>query len=274
MAATPPTLETALNLAGFTIGREIQPAHTITLSTGDLAVDQIAGATLQWQHGGSPVLGDDLYLSMIPIFDEAYRPRLLSLILDRYRDRRIAADTPDQWSTWLLDWANLNMPFFNDRYRSTAVELPLDTDAATLARVREELETRESEAMRDEAGTSSMETGDKAREVLSDFPQSQLSGSTDYATNATDRVGEQLADGETTTLETQTDSAERTTTGDELETRSGRSGRSVAELLMEQRTALLNVDAEVLSSMSELFLGVLDRDEYDPPYPAHYAVWP
>lgn len=85
--------------------------------------------------------------------------------------------------------------------------------------------------------TVDVTTTDKARDASSDFPQEQLSGALDYASFATDRAATNV--------------------------RAGRE-RSIASLLEEQRQTFLNVDAELLDLMDDLFLQVWDRPEFDP----------
>jgi len=258
MTAMPPTLEEALNFQGYLIKREIIPEKEITISTGKISTPSMAAAKLQYQFNDIPELGDDLYISNIPVFDESYREILTSKILDRFRDRRICADTQDQWSMWLIEWANEKMPYFNLRYMSAAVDLPLDTESSTRTASRDQETT----------GSTSRDAtqNDRSRAVNSDFPQAILSGSTDYASDATDINAETIGVEET--------SNEESITGTENEVRTGRSGISIAELLKKQRETFLNVDEEVLNSMSILFLPLLNQDEYDDnSRPDWYAVY-
>lgn len=210
-------LEDALRFNGYTIGQADVAASSITVPTGVIEVPAMRLSSLTWQRGTdpAPVPSDSFYLEALPIFDDAYRPVILSHILDRYSTRRIGYDTPDQFGLAVRRWANLNLgpqSELNRRYLSTAVVLPLDTQDAT--------------------------TADKARDATSDFPQTQLSGNTDYSSYATDRVGDTRY--------------------------TGRLGVSVAELLEKQRAAFLNVDVELLDVMDSLFLQVWDRSEFDP----------
>lgn len=218
MTALPITLEDALRYQGFTIDVAEAAAVDITVETGVIHVPAMALSSLTWRRDDpvEPLLGDDLYLSNLPVFDTVYLPVLLSHILDRYRTRRLGYNTPGEWMLAFRRWGNLNMPIFNKLYVSTAVALPLD-------------DRNETDAT--EATTHGLDVG-------SDFPQSLISGSTDYATAATDR---RSADNATTT-------------------RTGRS-QSVMRLLAEQREAFLNVDAEVVAGLESLFLTVMDRGE-------------
>lgn len=221
MTALPMTLESALRRQGFTIDSVEAGQLTITTDLGTIVVPPEVRSVLTWRLDGTPELGDDLYLGRLPMFAEEYRPVLLSSILDQYRTRRLAYNTPGEFRLAVRRWGNLNMPLFNQRYASTAVAMPLDDLAVT----------------------------DHTLDVSSDFPQSQVSGSADYATSAQDH-------------------------------RAAENGRrrSIASLLQEQRDAYLNVTAEVVAAMEPLFLGIFDRGElgspdYEPPHGARYGFW-
>lgn len=167
MTALPMTLEEALRDQGFTIDVVQRPAFTVTVPEGSIKIPAMARSELTWRRTvpPTPEFGADLYLGSLPIFSEAYRPVILSHILDRYRTRRLAYNTPGEWMLAFRRWGNLNMTVPNRRYASTAVALPLDD--------RDETETTE-------------ETS-HGLDIGSDFPQSLIGGETDYASAATDR---------------------------------------------------------------------------------------
>lgn len=223
MVAIPMRLEDALRFNGYTIDRVESPAFDITLPEGVIHVPEMLLSQLTWRRTNTIQPQDSFYLQNLPIFEDAYRPVILSHFLDRYSTRRLSYNMPDQFGLAVRRWANLNLgpqSIFNRRYVSTAVVMPLTTQ---------------------DASTHSSTT-DKGRDAASDFPQSQLSGDTDYASFATDRSSTSVNDS----------------------TQNGRLGKSVMELLSEQRAAYLNVDEELLTAMDELFLTVWDRDERDP----------
>lgn len=165
MTALPMTLEDALRLQGFTIDVAEAAELTITIDEGVIVVPAMVRSSLTWarEEPVTPPLGTDLYLSNLPIFDDAYRPVILSHILDRYRTRRLGYNTPGEWMLAFRRWGNLHMPLLNRRYRSTAVALPLD-DRDVLT-----------------------ESTSHGLDIGSDFPQSLISDNTDYASDATDR---------------------------------------------------------------------------------------
>lgn len=218
MTALPITLEDALRDQGFTIDVAEVDAFDITIDEGVIHVPAMARAGLTWRRTEPPTpeLGADFYLSNLPIFDAAYLPVILSSILDRYRTRRLGYNTPGEWMLAFRRWGNLNMTIPNQRYRSSAVVLPLDN--------------------RDE--TDVVAATQHGLDVASEFPQSLISGSTDYASAATDRRN--------------ADNANTHRTGRNV---------SVMALLAEQRNAYLNVDAEVVDGMADLFFSPLDRGE-------------
>lgn len=216
MTALPMTLEDALRHQGYTIDEAEVEAFDITLTEGTIHVPAMVRSALTWRRGEPAILGDDLYLSNLPIFDAAYRPVILSHILDRYRTRRLGYNTPGEWRLAFRRWGNLHMAVPNQRYVSTAVNLPLDD--------------------RDE--TDATEATSHGLDINSDFPQSIISGDTDYASAATDR---RTADNATVR-------------------RTGRS-TSVMDLIEQQRRAFVNVDEEVLTDLDDLFLSALDHGE-------------
>lgn len=228
MPALPMTLETALRHEGYTIEPLTIEDFDIAVTGGVIHVPDTQGSQLTWQRGPiDPEPGDDLWLSTLPLFSDEYRPVLLSNILDRFRTRRLGYNTPGEWRLAFRRWGNANMSIFNQRYVSTGVALPLDDHDETVAATRHGLD------------------------IESDFPQSIVSGSTDYASSATDR---------------------RNADNDHL------TGRrvSIANLLAEQRSLYLNVDLEVLAELDTLFLGVFDQGEGSSPAlaPPSNGRWP
>lgn len=233
MTALPETLEDVLLQQGYTIDVAEEDELVIPVAGGSIVVPAMVRSSLTWRRDVAPELGDDLYLGNLPIFADAYRPVILSHILDRYRTRRLGYNTPGEWMLAFRRWGNLNMPYLNRRYVSTGVDLPLDDMDAVEQTDRTQEETSH------------------GLDIGSDFPQSLISGSADYATAATDRrTADNLAGAET-----------KTSTGRHT---------SVMALLEEQRAAYLNVDAEVLDGLGSLFLGVYDRGEGVPS--AQYGI--
>lgn len=170
MTAIPEKLEDALRFKGYTIEQEDVAAGTIAVTGGTIVLPAMRLSQLVWQRPGDPTPGDSFYLAAMPIFNDAYRPYILSAILDRYSTRRLSYDMPGMFGLAMRRWLNLNlgpMSVLNKRYLTTVTALPLTTQDATVV----------------------VETTDKTRDAQSDFPQGQLAGNIDYSSSATDRVG-------------------------------------------------------------------------------------
>lgn len=276
MTSTPMTLEDALRLSGYTIDAYEATASTITTPNGVISIPAQILSKLTWHHDEPASLGSAFYLDKLPPFNAAYAPVQLSLILDRFRSRRLGYETPDEFGLAVRRWGALHlgaMSTISRLYLSTATDLPLDTvnlttqTAATGATTADGTTT--GNGTDSVTSTDTTATTSKGRDAQSEFPQGTLAGNTDYASGAVDRVGTGNVAGTGTTSAEREQAAEehRSTTEerDETRTEQGRSGRSVMELLSEQRSMFLNVDEVLLNGMESLFLGVFDRSTADDP---------
>lgn len=170
MTAVPMKLEDALRFNGYTIEQTDVAASTLAVAGGSIILPAMQLSSLVWQRAtGTDTPGDSFYLRDMPIFNDGYRPYILSAILDRYMTRRLSYDMPGAFGLAMRRHLNLifgPMSELNRRYLSTAVALPLTTQDATVESV----------------------ATDKTRDAQSDFPQGQLAGNVDYASSAVDRV--------------------------------------------------------------------------------------
>lgn len=307
MVATPMRLEDALRFNGYTIDPLEIPAATITLPTGVLSVPPMLGSRLTWRREGSPRDIDSLYLTRLPVFNDAYRPVILSNILDRYRTRRIGYDVLDEFGLAVRRWGNLTLgptSVLNQWYASGVTALPLTTVDLVRDATRSETTTgtlagtdgstvNDTSTSGDTSNTTeTLGTAVKARNAESEFPQVQLGGDTDYADEATDTTSQTDVTGAGTleasgTRTGQTDIAgttSRDTTGTlagtDHATELGRNGRTIMELVAEQRALFVSADEMLLDAMESLFLGVYDLPEvgqgsgYHPGYGPSYGFGP
>ena len=109
MVATPLTLADALNFNGYTIGQTANPGFTIATATGTMVVPPLMLSSLNYQRADTPSSAKSFYLDQLPIFAPAYRPIILSHILDQYSTRRIGYDTPDMFGLAVRRWMNLHL---------------------------------------------------------------------------------------------------------------------------------------------------------------------
>lgn len=183
-----------------------------------------------------------------PIFDEAYRPRLNGLIIDRYYNQEIGHETVEKFKLQFRAMLNEIMPTYNKLYvANQQIVDPLRTiDIKTMS-------TNSGTQTQNTTGTSETETSTNSgsRSVYSDLPQTMLAGNEDYASNATDAnagtsvtgVGEETGNAETETEQT----GETHTYGYQ---------GSPAELLAAFRESFSNIDMLLLDELQPLFMMV------------------
>lgn len=203
--------------------------------------------------GHTRIVGGAINLSKYPIFDEAYRPRLNGLIIDRFYNQEIAHETVNKFKLQLRAHLNETMPYFNRLYTAYTREIdPLSTiDLHTLT-VNTANQTTSGTA------SNSTETQSKtgSRSVFSDLPQTMLAGNEDYASNATDANS-----GASVTAEAgESSSSETDSTSDGDTHVLGYQGHA-GELLAAYRDTLTNIDTLVLDSMQPLFMGIWHSSE-------------
>lgn len=189
---------------------------------------------------------DSIFNKNWEIFDENYRETLCSKILKHYYLREICCETVGIWRFWLNQKMSEIMPYYNQLYKSAALDYKpfYDTDY-----------TRES--ARESTGTSAKSTdytrSDNLKQTTrySDTPQGGLEGieGNAYLTNATitDDTGTQNNSGSDTTDTRDNDVYKETVSG-KLS-----SGKSYSVLLQEYRETFLNIDMMVINELNELF---------------------
>lgn len=202
-------------------------------------------------------------LDAYPIFDEAYRSRLNSKIIDHYYNEEIALETIDLFVFGMRKKMNEIMPYYNQLYLSERLEIdPLNTiDMKTV------VDSLSNSSAEQQANTSSDSVTDsKSRAVNSTLPQQRLRPDADYATSAADSVSNSEAANSANEHGTSEQSDESNTT----QRMTGFSG-SQSDMLNSYRDTFLNVDLMVISELSDLFMGVWDNgNSFTPAYTNFY----
>lgn len=208
-------------------------------------------------YGKLPVLQDykKLGLGTYPIFDEDYRKILNGKIIDEYYNQEIGTETIDNFVLILRKKMDQIMPFFNQLYLSEQIEYSaLDSMKINSASTNNINQTGTGTG----STTSDNTTTSGSRVIGSDFPQSQLAGDADYATNGSDvnSKSEIAATGSQTNESTNnTDS-----NGNTLVT--GYQG-AASDLIVKYRNSLINIDVQVIAELADCFMLVLNNgDEY------------
>ena len=196
------------------------------------------------ENADTAVLGLDDY----PIFDESHRSVLNQKIVRRYWTREIGIETTNLWRFKMRAHMHEVMPYFNQLWNTTKLEYdPLSTvDMRTISE-GEDTGTTVADSTSDNTSTSNS----KSRVVGSEFPQTQLNNSNDYASSATDSVSDTDSSGESSGRQ----NTEQTGTSKTEQSTSGR-GVAGAELVLLLRETLLNVDTTILDSLEPLFMQV------------------
>lgn len=203
--------------------------------------------------------GFDPGFNTYPIFDEAYRERLNTLIYNRYRLREIGVTPPARFAFFFNRKMNEIMPYYNKFYESAAIEFnPLftsdisteGTTTGTASGVGERKSSNEGNTK------ATSDNTDKSRVIFSNTPQMQLSNQEDYASTATDS---QSASGnvtfqDATNLTVDTSKNDDQSMTEYITRTAGYSGVNAGEQLERYRASLVNVDLMVLDELRELFM--------------------
>lgn len=193
--------------------------------------------------------GGKMGLDNYPIFDEAYREPLNKKIERHYWNREIGHETIDIFLYQMESKMNEIMPLYNQHYKLGLLEVdPLSTMSV------KSLTQMDSTA--NVTGTSESEStsGSKARAVVSDTPQTQLSPDDDYATQLQDNISDSTATGN------QTDNQSTLSEGTNENTLTGYQGHA-PELILRARQTLVNVDMLVIADLRELFMLIWHNDD-------------
>lgn len=214
--------------------------------------------------------GIDIGLNDYPIFDEEYRPRLNESITGHFHYREIGYETIDMFINRFKQKMNLLMPVYNKLFLSTLMEF----DALTSTRMTTDSqgignEKSVASATSESSSASSSDSDSKSRSVGSDFPQTMLSDSGDYASSASDSVSDSAVTsaGADASEQASTQQGERESTSHTV--MEGYT-RSPAELVLLYRETLINVDAMLIADLEPLFMQIWSNGDESGDYPHMY----
>jgi hypothetical protein len=186
-----------------------------------------------------------------PIFNEDYRPILEKNIIENYYFREIGLETMGQFKWFLKSKMNRIMPYYNSLYETTGL---ISKDDYNINLNTVETHTRDvtsSNTGKLDSNAKSTSNG-SANEIFSDTPQAKLQ-KLDYATN--------LSEHESNASDTSQGSSLSTTSHDQHETFviemvGGGGLKYNAQIIMEWRQTLINVDQLIINDLSDLFLNI------------------
>ena len=219
-----------------------------------------------------------------PIYDEEYKPVLERKILMHYYTREICCETYGRWKLFLREKLNLIMPYYNQRYRSATLEFnPLHDVDLTINKNKQTVGDNSGNTNSTQTVNTTQNTGrdistnttdtleGKETERFSDTPQGGLNGieANNYLTTAT------ITDTDNTSTRNSTTSDNADVTGNSntttqsnttgnykdteeyIESITGKNvGTSYSDLIIKYRDTFINVDAEIIDDLSDLFLNL------------------
>ena len=189
-----------------------------------------------------------------PIFDENYRHVLNTKILKHYYINEIGLETYALWKLRLNTKMNEIMPYFNQLYKSELYTFnPLyDVDIT-----REHKVNRSEDTTTTTKGTTTTEqtNGNVHADAYSDTPQGGITGveKLNYLTNYRKVTDDNILNNKITG---NTDTGTGITSLESyVETLKGKQGvRNYSDLLKDFRSTFLNIDMQVIDSLSDLFM--------------------
>lgn len=184
-----------------------------------------------------------------PIFDPAYRATLNRFIIDHFEFREIGQETPELFKRFLHRKLREIMPLYNDLYESQLIQFnPLHSTDSNITSSTSS--TRDGVA--DETSSADSTNTATGRVLVSQTPQTQLTGNMDYAAGLTDNTQEGV---QGTTGEANTISHDASLTEYTYHV-AGYSGQNPSEAIIRFRQSLINVNLMVLHELEILFMGL------------------
>ena len=201
-----------------------------------------------------------------PIFDEAYRQTLETLILRHFYTREIGFETVGVWKLKLCDKLNVIMPYYNKWYESELIKFnPLwDTDytrTGTIKDTNESSTNGTSNGTITDTGKNSTTTTGKNTSKYSDTPQGSIADleSGDYLTNATindsNNTANSTISNTNTTSSTTTGKRNAKNLNEYSEMVQGNRGVfDNGTMLKHFRDTFVNINKMVLDELEDLFM--------------------
>lgn len=217
-----------------------------------------------------------------PIASENHRQELETKILKNYYFRQICCEDVEEWKLRLSNKLNLIMPYYNELYQSKGYLVDFmddvnysrtvseDTARTGMENTRSKQETESNVvASSNESDINTTKTKGKNFDRFSNTPQGSLESieNNTYLTTAdiqdsnseTQNVGSNARNSNSENTGSSTGSVDTVNTDNGkrnmVESVKGKMGtKSKAEMVMEYRRAIINIDNEIVNRLSDLFL--------------------
>ena len=195
-----------------------------------------------------------------PIFDIDYKPVLETKIIKHYFTREICWDTVGRWLLELDSRFNVIMPYYNKLYESELIKFnPMfDTDLyRTYNRKRDE--KRDINENRDGESNTNTTSNSESYNLFNNTPQGGLDGidSMKYLTTATKDTANNSSNATSNYTGTVLNNQTLNNLEDYIEHVSGKNGtENYSDMLNKFRSTFLNIDADIIGELSDLFFGI------------------
>lgn len=177
---------------------------------------------------------------------EGFREALNEKIVRHYYTREIGFETIELWRYNMRRKMHEIMPMYNQYYESQLLDIdPLST--VNITNNNEAIGNQDTSSNSSSTASSANEA--ESRNVSSEFPQTMLNASEDYATAAADANSKNA--GRSSATDAQSGKASTKDVG-----KSSTTGYSIpaTELLIRYRQTFLNVDMDVINDLNEMFM--------------------
>lgn len=223
----------------------------------------------------APLIFDFSY----PFYDESKRTEFQENFVRHFYMREIGQETYGLWKHQLIDWMKMEMPYYNQLFKSAQIEFNPIEDVNYTRDTTERGTSKASSVQSDNGGTTGSGTTKNTSNgtnngtnssvtKYNDTPQDNVDSiAAGYLTAAqqvsgtTANTTSETVNGESTSKtnynNSSTSSGEGSTTGNKIETIKGKYGtKSYAELIEEQRRIIIDVEKQVFEAMNVLFMGI------------------
>ena len=223
----------------------------------------------------APLIFDFSY----PFYDESKRTEFQENFVRHFYMREIGQETYGLWKHQLIDWMKMEMPYYNQLFKSAQLEFDPLEDVHYTRDVAERGTSRASSTQSDNSSTTGSGTSKSnsnstnigntnSTTKYNDTPQDNVQSiANGYLTaaqqvdNGSTNTTSESTNGETSSRSSynnaSTSTGEGSTTGNKIETIKGKYGtKSYAELIEEQRRIIIDVEKQVFEAMNVLFMGI------------------
>lgn len=196
---------------------------------------------------------EEIFDSDIPFYNDTIKKDLCNKILRHYYMYEIGFETPALWKLYLNEKMRLIMPYYNELYRTFAIKYdPLNNYSMTTEKRIKDDSTIKNDGTDSSTNNDTMDSDTTTKN--SDYPQGNAAINDDYLSSVSASKNHSHSDlhNESETHSTIKNDGLRT----ESETVKGNNSFTQTQLLVEYRSAIMNVEKQIIDELRNLFLTI------------------